>query len=81
MPTDSYVTDMIDRLGPPPADEGFYRVKITGNGETNWFNVSPAELAEVRAIFAAEDEDDTICLCDAVPRERQPWHLCPIHGE
>jgi len=50
--TDTYTTDMIDRLGPPPADEGFYRVKITGNGETKWFNISPAELAAFRAVLA-----------------------------
>lgn len=53
--TDTYATSMIDRLGPPPVDEGFYRVKITGTGETNWFNISPAELAQIRAILAARD--------------------------
>jgi hypothetical protein len=47
---------MIDRLGPPPADEGFYRVKITGNGETNWLNISPAELAAFRAVLAERSE-------------------------
>jgi len=51
--TDTYATSMIDKLGPPPADEGFYRVKITGSGETKWFNISPVELAQIRAIFAA----------------------------
>lgn len=50
--TDTYATSMIDELGPPPADEGFYRVKITGDGETKWFNISPAELAAFRATLA-----------------------------
>jgi hypothetical protein len=47
-----YATSLIDALGPPPADEGFYRVKITGTGETKWFNISPAELAAFRAVLA-----------------------------
>jgi hypothetical protein len=50
--SDTYATSMIDELGSPPASEGFYRVKITGNGETNWLNISPAELAAFRAILA-----------------------------
>lgn len=28
----------------PRVDEDFFRVKVIGDGETNWFNVSPEVL-------------------------------------
>lgn len=32
-------------------DEDFFRMKVTGNGETKWFNVTPAQLDALIPIF------------------------------
>lgn len=37
----------------PAEDEDFYRLKVTGAGETNWVNVTPDQL---RAIERALDQ-------------------------
>lgn len=36
--------------GPNP-EEGFYRLKVTGNGETKWVNISPDELAQIVTVL------------------------------
>lgn len=49
----TYATSMLMQLlanGPQP-DEDFFRVKATGNGQTNWFNVSPAQLEAIAALL------------------------------
>jgi hypothetical protein len=46
---DSYLTSALReqlQRGPQP-DEGFFRFKVTGEGETQWLNVSPAQLASI----------------------------------
>jgi hypothetical protein len=46
---DTYLTDRLrDQLerGTQP-DEGFFRIKVTGNGETHWMNISPEQLAAI----------------------------------
>jgi hypothetical protein len=41
--------------GPQPGED-FYRMKVTGNGETRWFNVSGEKMEAIAAILAEEDE-------------------------
>lgn len=43
--------------------EDFYRLKVTGNGETKWVNVSPEQLATIAAIL---DEDDLALVTNAL---------------
>jgi hypothetical protein len=45
--TDSYATDQLRRVlgaGPYPGED-FFRLKVTGNGASNWVNVTPEQLA------------------------------------
>ena len=39
--------------GPQP-DEGFYRMKVTGDGSTRWLNLTPEQF---EAIIAAIETD------------------------
>lgn len=38
----------------PHADEDFFRVKITGDGETRWFNVSSEMLEQFAQILESD---------------------------
>jgi hypothetical protein len=55
MPT--YITQALTRIlavGPYPGEE-YFRIKVTGNGETHWMNICPSEL---QAIIRALDTED-----------------------
>lgn len=52
-----YPTKELRRLmddGPSPGED-FYRVKVTGSGETHWFNVTPDELDAITRILERRD--------------------------
>lgn len=49
----SMLVDMLE--DGPYKGEDFYRVKVTGNGETKWFNVSPAQITAFAEIMNADD--------------------------
>lgn len=40
----------------PHAGEDFFRMKVTGNGETRWVNITPAQLASIGAVLNDQDE-------------------------
>jgi hypothetical protein len=33
------------------SDEGFFRMKLTGNGETRWINITPAQMDALIRVF------------------------------
>lgn len=50
---ETYASRMLRELrdaGTQP-DEDFYRMKVTGNGESKWFNITPAQLDALIPIF------------------------------
>jgi hypothetical protein len=54
---DPYISKMLReqlKRGPAPAED-FFRMKVTGSGETTWFNITPEQLA---AIIEALHEDE-----------------------
>jgi hypothetical protein len=57
--SDDYARREIERQlerGPQP-DEGFYRLKVTGVGETRWINVTPDRLARIAAVLSERPEE------------------------
>jgi hypothetical protein len=57
--SESYATSMLRDLleaGPQP-DEDFFRMKAMGNGQTHWFNISPAQLEAIAALL---DDHETL---------------------
>lgn len=49
--------------GPAPGED-FHRMKVTGNGETNWINIKPSQLVSIVALI---EEDSNVA---AAQRER-----------
>lgn len=43
--------------GPFPGED-FYRLKVTGNGETHWMNVSPDQLAAIARVLSTTTEEE-----------------------
>jgi hypothetical protein len=53
--TDSYAADQLRRIldaGPSPG-EGFFRLQVTGNGASNWVNITPEQLAGLVELLAS----------------------------
>jgi hypothetical protein len=53
VPTQNYAaTELREQLerGPSP-DEDFFRLNVTGNGRTNWVNITPEQLAGIVALL------------------------------
>jgi hypothetical protein len=53
----SYASELLrEQLarGPQP-DEGFFRMKATGAGETHWFNVTPDKLSAIADLLDEEE--------------------------
>lgn len=53
MPVQTYAsTEIREQLarGPQP-DEDFYRLNVSGNGRTNWVNVTPEQLERIAAVL------------------------------
>jgi hypothetical protein len=51
--SETYASRMLRELrdaGTQP-DEDFFRMKVTGNGETKWFNVTPAQMDALIRVF------------------------------
>jgi hypothetical protein len=40
----------------PHEDEGFFRLKVTGAGQSPWVNVTPGQLAAIADILDTKDD-------------------------
>lgn len=46
----------LTKRGPYPGED-FYRMKLTGNGETRWVNVTPEQVDAIAALLDVEEVD------------------------